>query len=205
MEQAIEFVPLADYPDYEILSQYPFTIRRKDNHYVITEGDFRQNGYICVCLNKKTYYKHQIIAKQFLSNPNNFPQVDHINRDKTDYHLKNLRWVSRSENCKNKNTTSGFITYKFVDDIPDEAMVVDFYDMRTERREFNEKEYYYYYNQETNEDIFYKRITDEVYRVLHINKSKYGLKYVNLNDKNNKMTSMMINRFKRQHDITVLE
>ena len=28
-EQTIEFVPLTDFADYEILNQYPFTIRRK--------------------------------------------------------------------------------------------------------------------------------------------------------------------------------
>ena len=34
-EQAAEFVQLKGFDDYEILSVYPFTIRRKDNHYEV--------------------------------------------------------------------------------------------------------------------------------------------------------------------------
>lgn len=164
MEQAIEFVPLADSPDYEILSQHPFTIRRADNHYVIAES-INQNGYPSVCLNCKKIEKHRIIAKQFIPNPNNFPEVDHINKIREDYHLKNLRWCDRAMNNKNRASNHPGVVYEFVDDIPDDAMVVDFYDTKTERREFNEDEYYYYYNEETGEDIFYRRITDEVYRL----------------------------------------
>ena len=36
-EQVIEFVPLEDFPDYEILNVYPFTIRRKDNHFEVKD------------------------------------------------------------------------------------------------------------------------------------------------------------------------
>ena len=205
-EQAIEFVPLKDYPDYEILSQYPFTIRRKDNHYEVKEKINKSNGYPSVCINCDRIDKHRIIAKQFIPNddPEHKKQVDHKNKDRTDYHLENLRWCTSSDNNKNVSSRNG-IKYEFIDDIPDDAMVVDFYELKTERREFNENEYYYYYNQDTNEDIFYRRITDDVYRILHINKNKAGNKYVNIYDKNNKLTSMMINRFKIQHDITVLE
>ncbi|KAK8887174.1 hypothetical protein M9Y10_038212 [Tritrichomonas musculus] len=203
MEQTIEFITLTEYPDYEILNDFPYTIRRKKKHYVIKES-INQKGYPSVHLNCKKLEKHRIIAKQFLPNPNNFPEVDHINKIRDDYHIDNLRWCDRVMNNRNRSSNHTGVVYEFVYNIPDEAMVVDFYDMKTERREFNDKEYYYYYNEETGEDIFYRRITDEEYRVLHVNECKCGLKYVNLNYKNNKTTSMMINRFKRQHDITVL-
>ena len=51
-EQTIEFIPLKGYEDYEILNQYPFTIRRKDNHYVIKES-INFSGYPSVNLNCK--------------------------------------------------------------------------------------------------------------------------------------------------------
>ena len=35
--QPVEFIPLKDFDDYEILSAYPFTIRRKDNHHEVKE------------------------------------------------------------------------------------------------------------------------------------------------------------------------
>jgi hypothetical protein len=65
--------------------------------------------------NNKAYTKkiHRLLGIQYLPNPNNFPCVDHINRDKLDNSLSNLRWVSYSINSKNKdskkNSTSKFI------------------------------------------------------------------------------------------------
>ena len=58
----IEFVPLKDFEnDYEILSQYPFTIRKKRNHYVISEWkDYK--GYIKIKLNQKHYFKQKFTA-----------------------------------------------------------------------------------------------------------------------------------------------
>ena len=41
--QPVEFVSLLDYDEYEILTVYPFTIRRKDNHYEVSE--YYRNGY----------------------------------------------------------------------------------------------------------------------------------------------------------------
>ena len=67
-EQAIEFVTINEYPEYEILNQYPFTIRRKDNHYEVKERVNKSNGYPSVNLNGNKIDKHRIIAKQFISN-----------------------------------------------------------------------------------------------------------------------------------------
>ena len=61
-----------------------------------------------------------------------------------------------------------------------------YYQITKERREFNEKEYYYYFNEDTNEDIFYQRITDEVYRIMYINTAKGGRKFIMTRDVNRK-------------------
>ena len=121
-EQAIEFVTINEYPEYEILNQNPYSIRRKDNHYVVKECINKNNGYVCLHINdnniRKTVNKHQIIAKQFLLNddPEHKIFIDHLNKDKSDYHLENLRWCTPSENSRNASGRHG-VAYEFIDDI----------------------------------------------------------------------------------------
>lgn len=64
-----------------------------------------QRGYLRVrlcCNNKKTNYKvHRIVAQAFIPNPNFLPQIDHINGNKQDNRIENLRWV---DNITNNNS-----------------------------------------------------------------------------------------------------
>ena len=59
-----------------------------------------------VKLNGRTYQLHRIIAKHFIENPDDLPQVDHIDRNKTNNSIENLRWVSNSENSRNRTFTA---------------------------------------------------------------------------------------------------
>ena len=203
-EQPIEFVPLLNFEeDYEILNQYPFTIRKKSNHYVLKESINKVHGYIDIRLNQKTYKKHRIIGLQFLTNPDpiNFDVIDHLNHDRTDNRLQNLRWCSSSSNSYNKSSNKG-VKYEFIDDLPDDSTIIDFYVMKNgERRKFEDGKYYYYHDEATNEDKFFGKITDNLFKILHINTNKFGNEVISLRDVNNKIVNMMINRFKFQHDL----
>ena len=44
---------------------------------------------------------HRLIAQTFCDNPDNKPEVDHINRNSKDNRPENLRWVTRMENAQN--------------------------------------------------------------------------------------------------------
>jgi len=64
-------------------------------------------GYWTVTLkrqDKQTCGKiYRLMAEAFIPNPTNLPVVDHINRDRADNCLDNLRWVSYSTNKLNSD------------------------------------------------------------------------------------------------------
>ena len=203
MTTSSEFVRMINHPLYEMSVEYPHTIRRIDNKKEISENEDK-DGYLVVSLNvgnkNKLCKKHRLIAEQFLLNPDNLPMIDHINHDKKDNRISNLRFVSNSTNQYNRLSTRS-VHYEFIEDIPDDAVVVDFYDSRTGRKEFDIDKYYYYFDEELNKDIFYNRINENLYKILHINMIKGGLQAVYLIDKNNRNVGVYINKFKQQHDL----
>ena len=68
-------------------------------------------GYLYVNLkhnSSKTVKIHRLIAEYFINNPNNYPCVDHIDGDKQNNDIQNLRWVTYEQNNINKKTTKGY-------------------------------------------------------------------------------------------------
>jgi hypothetical protein len=69
----------------------------------------RIGKYLGVKLSKnsitKGFYIHRLVLLNFVGEPNNkFYQCDHIDRNKLNNNLSNLRWVDRSTNLLNRNT-----------------------------------------------------------------------------------------------------
>lgn len=58
-------------------------------------------GYLLVCLNankRQTLSVHRLVAKAYIPNPDNKPEVNHIDGNKLNNHYTNLEWCTRKEN-----------------------------------------------------------------------------------------------------------
>jgi len=81
----------------------------------------KNHGYhrVCLCRDGKTrhFLVSRLIALHYIPNPENKPEVDHIDRNPSNNHVSNLRWATRRENNDNKgmrnDNTSGheYISY----------------------------------------------------------------------------------------------
>ena len=69
-------------------------------------GSIKKGGYLHFALYKnKKYYKymaHRLVALAFIPNPNNYPQVNHIDRNRKNNNLNNLEWCNAHQNAKHK-------------------------------------------------------------------------------------------------------
>lgn len=49
---------------------------------------------------REDVYIHRIVAEMFIPNPNNLPEVNHINSNPSDPEASNLEWVTHKENLE---------------------------------------------------------------------------------------------------------
>ena len=114
-----EWKDIENYPNYQISnlgrvkSKERYTKQRngmnlRKEKILTPQKDHK--GYLYVRLyngDKWKYFKvHYLVAKTFIPNVNNEPTVDHIDRNKQNNEVSNLRWASYVEQANNKDKTN---------------------------------------------------------------------------------------------------
>lgn len=95
------FIQIKDYPNYFINEK-----GQCKSNYVskLLKPRTAGKGYLCYQLRNKygikNKYIHRLVAETFIPNPDNLPFVDHIDGDKTNNKVSNLRWVTNFQNLK---------------------------------------------------------------------------------------------------------
>ncbi|CAL6043071.1 Conserved_hypothetical protein [Hexamita inflata] len=174
-EEYEEFYPIEDYENYEITKNG--IIRNIQINKLLNQHQDK-NGYFRVSLfniqeNKFIkYHVHRLIALTFIENPDNLPLVDHKNRNKQDNRVENLRWVTQSDNSRNRKSSNNII-YEYFNELPDEENCIEF-------QCYNNYQFgHYFINTETLE-MYYD--TDYQFRKLYLNKdNRYCLRDINNN------------------------
>ena len=73
---------------------------RNDKTGRILKQHLATNGYMSLDIGRRNpQYVHRLVAFAFVPNPENLPQIDHIDGDKLNNNVENLRWVTVSQNC----------------------------------------------------------------------------------------------------------
>ena len=73
---------------------------------IIMKPNITKFGYARVNLRKaksreyKSYFIHRLVAAHFLANPDNLPEVNHIDCNRLNNVVTNLEWVSKKDNIK---------------------------------------------------------------------------------------------------------
>ena len=94
---------IEDFENKYMISNYGKVFSKSSNRVIKIYKS--KNGYYSVSLSikkgkQKRFLIHRLVAKHFINNLQNKPQVNHIDGDKSNNHTDNLEWVTAKENVR---------------------------------------------------------------------------------------------------------
>jgi hypothetical protein len=111
-EKEYKYAEIAGYEDYLIYEDGRVFSKKRG---IYLRPALVGGGYLCVHLCnqgiRKMFKIHRLLAQYFIPNPEMKSEVDHIDGNKQNNSLENLRWATKKENGANRglqrNNTSG--------------------------------------------------------------------------------------------------
>lgn len=106
--------PIPGYPDY-FASESGNILSNKSGRMKILKMQVSSTMYLTCTMYRPAEEKgckgHILVAQAWLPNPDNLPEVDHLNRNKQDNRVSNLEWVTSEENKRRARADPNFKKY----------------------------------------------------------------------------------------------
>lgn len=105
MQTEVQWAEIEGYEGYMVSSDGRIYSRKRK---IIMRQVTARNGYKRISLKRgQSVAVHRLVAKAFIPNPNNYPEINHIDENKINNSVDNLEWCTRKYNvnygsCKRK-------------------------------------------------------------------------------------------------------
>ena len=113
------FKPIEGYDNY-LISNYGYVLNTKFNRKVLGRyaAKNKLSYSVSLCKNSlcKNHLLNRLVAKAFIPNPKEKPEVNHIDNNPSNNHVSNLEWVTGKENMAHASR-QGRLMRVFTDDI----------------------------------------------------------------------------------------
>ena len=171
-----EFEKLRFDERYEITTTEPWNFRKVGERKLLKQGLNNEGGHLRVWINDKMQYVHRLVANQYILNdsPETKTQVDHIDRNRLNNSLENLRWATPSENVMNRDNYE----YQRQENEYLDAMPEDVYQINT-YQSFDYEKYYY---DAQNDRILMITVTNRI-KVIKLGGKNKRISMIDINGK----------------------
>lgn len=106
-----EVRPIPDAEGYYVSESGKVYSTRKGEFKLLKSSLDSRGNYLLVSIKIDGIYKsallHRLVAKAFVPNPDNLPEVNHKDKNKQNCHYTNLEWCTRKENLNDSYSTMG--------------------------------------------------------------------------------------------------
>lgn len=103
--------------DYQISNKGRVKSLKNKNPLIMSLIQQTTSNYYCIGLckdnHKKKYSVDRLVAEAFIPNPNNYSEINHINKDTLDNRVENLEWCTHSQNVQHSIYRQGIRVQQF--------------------------------------------------------------------------------------------